>query len=61
MPEFWCPTKLITPTKTFEYDLPTTKFPTNFYNSAGLSYEAEHVRQCIKAGMFILIIIMLVK
>lgn len=50
VPEFWCPTKLITPTKTFEYELPTTKIPFNFHNSAGLAFEAEAVRQAIIAG-----------
>ncbi|EFA11517.1 Trans-1,2-dihydrobenzene-1,2-diol dehydrogenase-like Protein [Tribolium castaneum] len=41
MPDFWCPTQLITPEKTVAF----------FHkNSAGLAYQAEEARQCIKAG-----------
>lgn len=57
IPEFWCPTKLITHDKTFEYDLPKTASPTNYHNSAGLAFEAEHVRQCIKAGLCVLLLL----
>ncbi|XP_044257037.1 trans-1,2-dihydrobenzene-1,2-diol dehydrogenase-like isoform X1 [Tribolium madens] len=50
MPDFWCPTQLITPEKTYQYELP--KSPVAFFhkNSAGLAFEAEEARQCIKAG-----------
>jgi dihydrodiol dehydrogenase / D-xylose 1-dehydrogenase (NADP) len=50
MPDFWCPTQLITPTKTYDYELPKTPVPFIHKNSAGLAFEAEEARQCIKSG-----------
>jgi dihydrodiol dehydrogenase / D-xylose 1-dehydrogenase (NADP) len=50
MPDFWCPTQLITPTKTYEYELPKTTVPFIHKNSGGLAFEAEEARQCIKSG-----------
>ncbi|KAK9686613.1 Oxidoreductase family, NAD-binding Rossmann fold [Popillia japonica] len=51
IPTFWCPTKMITPEKTFEYELPKTKLPINFHNGGGMAYEAEEVRRCINLGL----------
>lgn len=49
---FWCPTALIDVDGTEKHwPLPTAKHEFNFGNSAGLSYEAEEVRQCIRAGL----------
>ncbi|XP_060522738.1 trans-1,2-dihydrobenzene-1,2-diol dehydrogenase-like [Cylas formicarius] len=50
LPTFWCPTKLITADKTLEWSLPESAVPFFHTNSAGLSYQAEEVRQCIKRG-----------
>ena len=33
-----------------EFPLPAGVLPCNFQNSEGLGYEAEEIRQCIKAG-----------
>ncbi|XP_043268742.1 trans-1,2-dihydrobenzene-1,2-diol dehydrogenase-like [Venturia canescens] len=52
VPNFWCPTSVILPSRTVEFPLPgglsSKKF--NFINSAGLRYEAEHVRYCIRSS-----------
>ena len=32
-------------------ELPDTKLPFNFSNSAQLVYEAQHVRECLAAGL----------
>lgn len=53
MPDFWCPTQLITPTKTYDYELPKTPVPFIHKNSAGLAFEAEEARQCIKSGEYL--------
>lgn len=52
LPNFWCPTDL-TATDGSEktWTLPQGKHEFNFINSAGLSYEAEEVRRCIRAGL----------
>jgi len=50
IPEFWCATKLITPQKTYEFELPKSAGKFNFHKSSGLAYQAENARQCIKAG-----------
>lgn len=55
VPQFWCPTELITPQKHYKFDLPKTSYRYNFNNSVGLSYEAEHARQLIKTGIFFLL------
>ncbi|KAK4871583.1 hypothetical protein RN001_015707 [Aquatica leii] len=51
IPDFWCPTEIITPTGTFKFDLPESSAEFNYLNSSGLAYEAEEVRQCIKKGL----------
>lgn len=51
IPTFWCPTKMITGDKTYEYDLPKPNIPLNFHNGGGMAYEAEEVRRCINAGL----------
>ncbi|CAG9767108.1 unnamed protein product [Ceutorhynchus assimilis] len=51
LPSFWAPTQLITPDETFEWPLPKSSVPFLHINSAGLSYEAEQARQCIKKGL----------
>lgn len=50
VPEFWCPTKLITPSKTYQFELPPTSKTFNFQNSVGLCYEAAEARRCINAS-----------
>ena len=34
----------------YEFDLPPTAEPCNFFNSSGLRYEAIEVRKCVNAG-----------
>lgn len=48
MPDFWCPTELITPGKTYQWELPHTSVAFFHKNSAGLAFEAEEARQCIR-------------
>ncbi|KAM4650885.1 trans-1,2-dihydrobenzene-1,2-diol dehydrogenase-like [Discoglossus pictus] len=43
----WCPTSFIHNGKEIKFPLPPITKPLNFINSAGLTYEAEHVRQCL--------------
>ncbi|CAH1978968.1 unnamed protein product [Acanthoscelides obtectus] len=50
LPDFWCPTKLITPNGVKEYPLPRSKVPYLHHNSAGLCYQAEEARKCIQSG-----------
>ncbi|XP_075695973.1 trans-1,2-dihydrobenzene-1,2-diol dehydrogenase-like [Rhinoderma darwinii] len=47
----WSPTSLIVNGKETKYTLPTTTKHLHFKNSTGLSYEAEHVRQCLLKGL----------
>ncbi|XP_056398262.1 trans-1,2-dihydrobenzene-1,2-diol dehydrogenase-like [Hyla sarda] len=47
----WSPTSLIVNGKETKYPLPPTKKHLYFSNSTGLSYEAEHVRQCLQKGL----------
>ncbi|XP_073512568.1 trans-1,2-dihydrobenzene-1,2-diol dehydrogenase-like [Phyllobates terribilis] len=47
----WSPTSLIVNGKETKFTLPLTTTPLNFNNSTGLSYEAEHVRQCLLKGL----------
>ena len=56
--QFWCPTTLCTSMKDNskekidDFPLPTgAQYPWNFQNSAGLMYEADHVRDCLQAGL----------
>ncbi|KAG8433998.1 hypothetical protein GDO86_012380 [Hymenochirus boettgeri] len=46
----WCPTSVIINGKETKFPLPHSAKPMNFTNSTGLSYEAEHVRQCLLKG-----------
>lgn len=48
---FWCPTEIITPDRTYEFALPEPAVPCNFINSSGLQYEAIEVRECLKKGL----------
>lgn len=50
IPNFWAPTKLITPNGIKEWPLPQTPVPYEYKDSGGLMYEAENVRQCILTG-----------
>ncbi|KAF7238825.1 Trans-1,2-dihydrobenzene-1,2-diol dehydrogenase [Varanus komodoensis] len=48
---FWCPTELVVNGQKVEFPLPTPSQQLYFTNSAGLRYEAEHVRQCLLKGL----------
>jgi len=48
---WWCPTGLITPTKTHNFELPQTEKHFNYSNSVGLCYEAQEVRKCLQKGL----------
>lgn len=51
VPSFWCPTSVIDVDGTEKHwPLPNAKFEFNFNNSAGLRYEADEVRKCVRAG-----------
>ncbi|KAM8927942.1 trans-1,2-dihydrobenzene-1,2-diol dehydrogenase-like [Pelodytes ibericus] len=47
----WCPTSVILNGKETKFPLPQPKKDMNFTNSTGLSYEADHVRQCLLKGL----------
>lgn len=47
----WCPTSVILNGKETKFALPHSSKPMHFTNSTGLSYEAEHVRQCLLKGL----------
>uniref|UniRef100_A0A8C5WKC6 Trans-1,2-dihydrobenzene-1,2-diol dehydrogenase n=1 Tax=Leptobrachium leishanense TaxID=445787 RepID=A0A8C5WKC6_9ANUR len=47
----WCPTSVILNGQETTFPLPPSTKATNFTNSMGLSYEAEHVRQCLRKGL----------
>ncbi|XP_063800079.1 trans-1,2-dihydrobenzene-1,2-diol dehydrogenase-like [Pseudophryne corroboree] len=47
----WCPTSVILNGKETKFPLPPSKKAMHFTNSTGLSYEAEHVRQCLLKGL----------
>uniref|UniRef100_A0A8C5WK09 Trans-1,2-dihydrobenzene-1,2-diol dehydrogenase n=1 Tax=Leptobrachium leishanense TaxID=445787 RepID=A0A8C5WK09_9ANUR len=52
IPSFmWCPTSLVLNGKETKFPLPLSTKPLHFNNSTGLSYEAEHVRQCLLKGL----------
>ncbi|XP_018428158.1 PREDICTED: trans-1,2-dihydrobenzene-1,2-diol dehydrogenase-like isoform X1 [Nanorana parkeri] len=52
IPSFmWSPTTIIVNGEETKYPLPPTTKHLNFWNSTGLSYEAEHVRQCLLKGL----------
>lgn len=48
---FWCSTRIDTPEGTFDFPLPEAKLPFIYTNSAGLRYEAQHARECIRKGL----------
>ncbi|XP_054849496.1 trans-1,2-dihydrobenzene-1,2-diol dehydrogenase-like [Eublepharis macularius] len=48
---FWCPKQLVVNGKNEEFPLPAPSQKLNFFNSTGLRYEAEHVRQCLLQGL----------
>ncbi|XP_037041682.1 trans-1,2-dihydrobenzene-1,2-diol dehydrogenase-like [Bradysia coprophila] len=51
IPSFWCPTSLIDVDGSEKtWPLPKAKLEFNFTNSAGLRFEADEVRKCIRAG-----------
>ena len=48
---FWCPTAVTSNGRRTEFPLPAgAGHGFNYTNSAGLAFEAEHVRQCILVG-----------
>ncbi|KAM4703435.1 trans-1,2-dihydrobenzene-1,2-diol dehydrogenase-like [Rhinophrynus dorsalis] len=47
----WCPTSIIVNGKETKFPLPHSTKPLNFTNGTGMSYEAEHVRQCLLKGL----------
>ncbi|KAL3284607.1 hypothetical protein HHI36_018761 [Cryptolaemus montrouzieri] len=50
IPNFWCPSQVITDQQTYTFDLPKHKASFNHMNSEGLSYEAHEVKRCIEEG-----------
>lgn len=49
---FWCPTTLVDIDGTEKtWPLPEAKHKFNFMNSAGLAYEADEVRRCVRAKL----------
>lgn len=55
IPKFWCPTGLTAVDGSDneldkEWPLPAAKHEFNYKNGAGMSYEAEEVRRCIRGG-----------
>ena len=49
----WCPTKVTTPSGSYEFPLKAGDY--NFLNSAGFQYEAAAVRDCLKSGKTVII------
>ncbi|XP_008567534.1 PREDICTED: trans-1,2-dihydrobenzene-1,2-diol dehydrogenase [Galeopterus variegatus] len=48
----WCPTELVVKGKHTKFPLPPTPNKEfNFLNGAGMSYEAQHVRECLRKGL----------
>lgn len=50
LPDYWCPTKMITSKGLMEWQLPESPKPYHHHNSGCLIYELEEVRRCILAG-----------
>ncbi len=49
---FWSANKLEMPDGSeVAFELPEAKYDFNYWNSAGLYYEANHVRDCLKKGL----------
>ncbi|XP_053545923.1 trans-1,2-dihydrobenzene-1,2-diol dehydrogenase [Bombina bombina] len=47
----WCPTSIIVNGNESKFPVPLSTKTANFPNSTGLSYQAEHVRQCLLKGL----------
>ncbi|KAF6287893.1 dihydrodiol dehydrogenase [Rhinolophus ferrumequinum] len=48
----WCPTELVVKGEHKEFPLPPASSKEfNFTNGAGMSYEARHVRECLRKGL----------
>ncbi|XP_075394151.1 trans-1,2-dihydrobenzene-1,2-diol dehydrogenase [Tenrec ecaudatus] len=47
----WCPTELVVKGACQVFPLPTTPEKFNFTNGAGMTYEAQHVRECLRKGL----------
>ncbi|KAL3284608.1 hypothetical protein HHI36_018762 [Cryptolaemus montrouzieri] len=52
IPQFWCPTEVITEQQTYKFDLPQHSESLNFTfpNTEGLYYEAHEVKHCLEEG-----------
>ncbi|KAL3284609.1 hypothetical protein HHI36_018763 [Cryptolaemus montrouzieri] len=52
LPQFWCPTQVITYQETYNFDLPQPSVPSSFHfpNTQGLSYQAHEVKRCLEEG-----------
>ena len=50
IPNFWCPTSVMTPAGPKNFPLPEATSSLNFINSQGFFYEQKHVRDAILAG-----------
>jgi len=48
---FWCPTSMVVNGQVKSWDLPGRQDDFHFTNSAGLSFEAQEVRRCLKEGL----------
>ncbi|KAM9633395.1 trans-1,2-dihydrobenzene-1,2-diol dehydrogenase [Trichechus inunguis] len=46
----WCPTELVVNEEHKEFPLPPVPCKFNFPNGAGMTYEANHVRKCLRKG-----------
>ncbi|XP_066293703.1 trans-1,2-dihydrobenzene-1,2-diol dehydrogenase-like [Branchiostoma lanceolatum] len=51
IPNFWCPTEVITPDRSHSFPLPRPEKPLNYFNSTGLRFEAMEVRRCLQDGL----------
>ncbi|XP_049756663.1 trans-1,2-dihydrobenzene-1,2-diol dehydrogenase [Elephas maximus indicus] len=47
----WCPTELVVNGEHKEFPLPPIPNKCNFTNGAGMTYEAKHVRECLRKGL----------
>jgi dihydrodiol dehydrogenase / D-xylose 1-dehydrogenase (NADP) len=48
---FWSSQKLTVLDQKYEWQLPKSKRPMVFWNSEGLAYQAQHVRDCLAKGL----------
>ncbi|XP_078659859.1 trans-1,2-dihydrobenzene-1,2-diol dehydrogenase-like [Branchiostoma floridae x Branchiostoma belcheri] len=51
IPNFRCPTEVISPDGTHEFPLPPPEKPLRFENSTGMRFEAMEVRRCLQEGL----------